>query len=218
MYVIGSRKGERLNAQIANTLFQITSQPPTVAVSINKGNLTHEFIHDSGVFSASILCQDTPLSFIGRFGFKSGRETNKLEGVTYRIGGTGAPIVLDNATSYMEIRVIKEVDMETHTIFIGEVISADIVSEETCMTYTYYQQVKRGTTPKAAPSYVEKEKEPAVKTAKYRCSVCGYIYDPDLGDPETGIKPGTPFEQLPDDWTCPICGATKADFEKLEEA
>ncbi|MBI2851504.1 MAG: rubredoxin [Chloroflexi bacterium] len=218
MYIIGSRKGDRLNAQVANTLFQITSQPPTVAVSINKSNLTHEFIHESGVFTASTLCQDTPLSFIGRLGFKSGKETNKLEEINYRLGETGAPIVLDNATSFMEVRVVKEIDMGTHTIFVGEVIAADVVSEEACLTYSYYQQVKRGTTPKTAPSYVmEKKEAPPVKLAKYRCSVCGYIYDPELGDPESGIKPGTPFEQLSDDWTCPICGATKADFEKLED-
>ncbi|MDO8578355.1 MAG: rubredoxin [Dehalococcoidales bacterium] len=51
--------------------------------------------------------------------------------------------------------------------------------------------------------------------AKYKCSVCGYIYDPALGDPDGGIKPETPFESLPDNWTCPVCGASKSEFEKL---
>jgi rubredoxin len=51
---------------------------------------------------------------------------------------------------------------------------------------------------------------------KYRCTVCGYIYDPEEGDPESGIKPGTPFEELPDDWVCPVCGVTKDQFEKVE--
>lgn len=215
MYVIGSRKGDRLNAQIANTLFQITSQPPTVAVSINKNNLTYEFIHESGVFTASILCQDTPLSFIGSLGFKSGKDTSKLEGINYRLGETQAPVILDNATSYMEVRVIKEVDVGTHTIFVGEVVAADVISEELCMTYSYYQQVKRGTTPKTAPSYIGEKKKPAVTMAKYRCTLCSYIYDPELGDPDSGIKPGTPFEELPDGWICPMCGATKSDFEKM---
>ncbi len=217
MYVIGSRKGGKFNAQIANTLFQITSQPPTVAVSINKSNLTHEFIQESKVFTASVLCEDTPLSFIGRFGFKSGRDISKLEGINYKVGETKAPVILENATSYVEVRVDKEVDMGTHTIFIGEVVAADVVSEKACMTYAYYQQVKRGTTPKTAPSYVEEKKVAVVTAAKYKCSVCGYIYDPELGDPEGGIKPGTPFEQLPDAWTCPVCGASKSDFQKMEE-
>jgi flavin reductase (DIM6/NTAB) family NADH-FMN oxidoreductase RutF len=154
MYVIGARKGERLNAQIANTVFQITSEPPTVAVSINKSNLTHEFIQDSQAFAASILCEDTPLAFIGRFGFKSGRETDKLAGVNYHIGGTGSPAVTDNASAYLEIKVIKEIDVGTHTIFIGSVVGADVISDKPAMSYAYYHQVKRGTTPKAAPSYV----------------------------------------------------------------
>ncbi len=215
MYVVGSRKGDKLNAQIANTVFQITSEPPTVAVSINKNNLTHEFIKESKVFSASVLCQSTPLSFIGNFGFKSGRDINKLEGINYKIGVTKAPVILDNAVSYLEAKVIREMDVGTHTIFIGEVVDAEVIREDVCMTYEYYHQVKRGTTPKAAPSYVAEKKEEAAKMAKYKCTVCGYIYDPELGDPDNGVKPGTPFEGLPDNWSCPVCGAPKSDFEKL---
>ena len=216
LYVVSSRKGDKLNAQIANTVFQITSEPPTIAVSINKNNLTHEFIKDSRVFIASILSQDTPLPFIGHFGFKSGREIDKLEGINYKIGETQAPVVIDNALAYLEARVIQEVDVGTHTIFIGELVGADVIREGEPMTYAYYHQVKRGTTPKTAPSYVE-EKEVAVpKMAKYRCTVCGYIYDPELGDPDGGIKPGTPFEKIPDTWVCPVCGAAKSEFERME--
>lgn len=220
LYVICSRKDDKFNGQIANTVFQITAQPPTIAVSINKKNLTHEFIKASRVFTASVLCQETPLTFIGRFGFKSGRELNKLEGVSYKIGVTKAPIVLDNAVSYLETNVIQEIDVGTHTIFIGEVVSADVVSDKSCMTYDYYQQVKRGTTPTAAPSYVEPKKvavkkEAPPEMAKYQCRICGYIYDPKLGDPDSGIKLGTPFEELPDSWTCPVCGAAKNEFERI---
>ena len=159
MYVVSSRKGDKLNAQTANTVFQITSEPPTVAVSINKNNLTHEFIKDSKVFAVSILCEDTPLSFIGNFGFKSGKDTDKLEGINYKMGETQAPIILDNAVAYLEAKVIKEVDVGTHTIFIGEIVNADVISQEVCMTYDHYHQVKRGTTPKSAPTYLEAKKE-----------------------------------------------------------
>lgn len=158
MYVVASKQGDRLNAQIANTVFQITSEPPMVAVSINKSNLTHQFIQESRVFAATVLCQDAPLSFIGRFGFKSGRDTNKLEGVDYRIGKTGAPLVTENAVAYLEAEVIKEVDVGSHTIFIGSLVDADVISDEACMTYEYYHQVKRGTTPKTAPSYIEEKR------------------------------------------------------------
>ena len=215
LYVVSSRKGDRLNGQIANTVFQITSEPPTIAVSINKNNLTHEFITESKVFTASILSQDTPLSFIGHFGFKSGRDINKLEGISYKIGETRAPVVTDNTLAYLEVRVIQEIDVGTHTIFIGELVGADVIREGEPMTYAYYHQVKRGTTPKTAPVYIEEKKEEA-KMPKYECTVCGYIYDPELGDPEGGIKPGTPFEEIPDDWVCPVCGAAKDEFKGVE--
>ena len=90
------------------------------------------------------------------------------------------------------------------------------------MTYEYYHKVKGGFSPKTAPTYIKEDsktkKEGKGKEEKnmdkYVCDVCGYVYDPAKGDPEGGIKPGTKFEDLPDDWVCPICGATKDQFEK----
>lgn len=159
LYIVSSHKGNKINGQTANTVFQITSEPPTLAVSINKSNLTHEYISESRVFSASVLRRDTPLSFIGNFGFKSGRDTDKFEGIHYRTGTSGAPVVLDNAVAYMEVKVKDEIDVGTHTIFLGEVVDADVLSDEPVMTYEYYHQVKRGTTPKTAPSYIAKKEE-----------------------------------------------------------
>ncbi len=215
LYIITSTKGGKFNGQIANTLFQITSEPPTLAVSINKQNLTHEFIRDSRVFAASILSQDTPLSFIGNFGFKSGRDIDKLAQVNYKVGKTGAPIVLEHTLGYLELKVISEVDVGTHTIFIGNLVEAETLRSGEPMTYAYYHEVKRGTAPKTAPTYIREEK--VKKVAKYRCTVCGYIYDSEKGDPDGGIAPGTPFEEIPDDWVCPVCGASKDQFEQLEE-
>lgn len=216
LYVITSRKDDRFNGQIANTVFQVTSEPPTIAVSINRHNLTWEFIKSSKVFTASVLRQDTPLTFIGHFGFKSGRDTDKFEGINYKIGETGAPVVLDNTVAYLEARVTQEMNVGTHTIFIGELVNADVISDEASMTYDYYHQVKRGVTPKAAATYVEEKKETKSNIAKYKCKVCGYIYDPEKGDPEGGINPGTPFEEIPDSWVCPVCGAAKSKFEKVK--
>ncbi len=216
MYLVSSKKGDKLNGQIANTVFQITSEPPTIAVSINKSNLTHEFIKESKVFAASVLCKDTPLSFIGHFGFKSGRDIDKFEGINYKVGKTQAPVVIDNAVAYLEARVTQEIDVGTHTVFIGELVDADVLKEDVCMTYDYYHQVKRGTTPKTAPSYIEEKKEATPEMAKYRCIVCSYIYDPENGDPDGGIEPGTLFEVLPDNWVCPVCGAGKSEFERVE--
>ena len=217
LYVVSSIKGDRINGQIATTVFQVTSEPPTVAVRINKNNLTHEFIKESRVFVASILAQDTPLSFIGRFGFKSGRDMDKFEGIGYKRGETRAPVVTDNTLAYLEARVKQDVDAGTHTIFIGDLVEAEVLKEGEPMTYAYYHLVKRGSTPRTAPTYHEEKKEVAAKMAKYRCTVCGYIYDPELGDPDGSIAPGTSFEDIPDDWECPVCGAAKSEFEKVEE-
>jgi len=221
VYVVTSKKGDRGNGQIANTVFQVASEPPTVAVSINKNNLTHEFIKESRVFTASVLRQATPLEFIGRFGFKSGRDTDKFKGIKYQVGETGAPIVLDNAVSYLEVRVTRDIDVGTHTIFVGEVVNADVVSSEASMTYEYYHQIKGGKTPKAAATYVEEKKTEVkpgkvkAKTGQYRCTVCGYVYEPEKGDPDSGVKPGTPFADIPDGWVCPVCGAEKRYFEEI---
>jgi flavin reductase (DIM6/NTAB) family NADH-FMN oxidoreductase RutF/rubredoxin len=216
LYVVSSRKGDRFNGQIANTVIQVTSEPPTIAVCINKQNLTHEFITESKAFTASMLSQDTPLSFIGHFGFKSGRELDKFKDVNYRLGESKTPVVLDHTLAYLEAKVVNQVDVGTHTIFIGELVGADVLKEGEPLTYAYYHQVKRGTTPRTAPSYIEERKEVASKMAKYRCTVCGYVYDPELGDPDGDIKPGTPFEDIPDTWVCPVCGASKDQFEKEE--
>lgn len=154
MYIVGSHKDGRLNGQISNTVFQVTSEPPTVAVSINRNNFTHELITASGVFSVSILCEAAPLPYIGSFGFKSGRDTNKLEEVNYKIGQTGSPIFLDHTTGYIEAELVDHLDVGTHTIFVGKVVAAEVLTEDVCMTYDYYHQIKKGTTPKAAPSYI----------------------------------------------------------------
>jgi len=145
-----------------------------------------------------------------------GREIDKLKDVNYKLGETKAPIILDHTLAYLEARAINQVDVGTHTIFIGELVGADILKEGEAMTYAYYHQVKRGSTPKTAPSYIEERKETVSKMTKYECTVCGYTYDPEAGDPDGGIKPGTPFEELPDDWVCPVCGASKDQFEKVE--
>ena len=156
IYAVTSKTNGRMNGQISNTVFQITPEQLTVAVSINKHNLTHEFIKESKVFAVSILCEETPLTFIGTFGFKSGRDIDKFKGISFKLGETGAPIILDNTVSYLEAKATKGVDVGTHTLFIGEVVNADMVEEhKACMTYDYYYQIKGGKTPETAATYTE---------------------------------------------------------------
>jgi len=220
LYVICSKNKEKYNGQIANVLFQTTAQPPSVAISINKQNLTHEYIEKSKVFTASVLSEKTPMPFIGNFGFKSGRDIDKFKDVKYKLGETKAPIVTENSIAYIEVKVTDRIDVGTHTIFIGDVVNADILSDDNPMTYEYYHKCKGGFSPKTAPTYIsmmdKKEKKEDKKMDKYVCKVCGYVYDPEKGDPDSGIEPGTSFEDLPDDWVCPLCGAPKEEFEKQE--
>jgi flavin reductase (DIM6/NTAB) family NADH-FMN oxidoreductase RutF len=153
IYIVCAGKDDIFNGQIANTVFQVTSDPATVAVSINKQNYTHELIVSGGKFTVSVLHEETPMPFIGRFGFKSGRDLNKFEGVAVKTGATGIPVVLENAVACIEAEVVNSMDCGSHTIFLGRVVESDVFSDATPMTYAYYQKSKGGRAPKNAPTY-----------------------------------------------------------------
>jgi rubredoxin len=130
---------------------------------------------------------------------------------------------MENTIAYLEAEVIQAIDVGTHTLFVGKVVEAENIKKAKPLTYDYYHQIKKGISPQTAPTYIadnkkiedNKERKELEKMTKYKCSVCGYIYDPEKGDPESGVNPGTSFENLPDDWVCPICGAGKDEFEEL---
>lgn len=157
MFIVSSHKDKTLNGQIANTVFQITSEPVTIAVSINNKNLTHEFIKASGTFSISILSEEATLPFIGKFGFKSGRNEDKFKDVNYKILPSGCPIVTDYSIAYLDAEVINQFDCGTHTLFLGRMKEAVILKEGKPMTYDYYHQVRRGFTPPSAPTFIRGE-------------------------------------------------------------
>ncbi|HHF58075.1 MAG TPA: flavin reductase [candidate division WOR-3 bacterium] len=159
LYIVSSTNGSKINAQCANTVFQVTSEPVRIAICINKQNLTHEYISKSGVFSISVLSQETPFNLIGRFGFRSGRDFDKFQGINYKIGKTGSPIVIDYSLAYMECKVVKSMDAGTHTLFVGELVDADILKEGTPMTYDYYHRVVKGKEPRTAPTFIKEKKE-----------------------------------------------------------
>ncbi len=153
LYIVSSPKGNEINAQLANTVFQITPQPATIAISIAKQNLTHKFINESKVFTISIISDKWTMIEIGKFGFKSGRDIDKFADCDYKIGKNGAPIVLGKTVGYIECKVIKSLDAGSHTIFLGEVTEAENLSELNPMTYDYYHKVLRGKEPKNAPTF-----------------------------------------------------------------
>jgi len=153
LYIITSHDGERINGQIVNTVIQVTSEPPRVAVIVNKQNLTHEFMDKSKAFAACVLDESVTMLFLGPFGFRSGRDINKFDKVNYRLGVTGSPIILDNTLSALEARVISQIDLGTHTIFVGEVLSSEVLRSGSPLTYRYYHEHLKGKTPPKAPSF-----------------------------------------------------------------
>jgi len=166
LYIVSSNLNGKINGQIANALFQVTAQPQTIAVSINKENLTHEYISKSKTFSVSVLNEDTPMKLIGTFGFKSGRDIDKFKDCKYILGETKCPMINEYTIAYFEAKVINNLDVGTHTIFIGEVVDAKIVSDEKPMTYEYYHKIKGGYSPKTAPTYQPVMDKPAKKENK----------------------------------------------------
>ncbi|MBW2638033.1 MAG: flavin reductase, partial [Deltaproteobacteria bacterium] len=127
LYLVTSVSGEKVNGQIANTVFQVCSETPKIAISINKDNLTHDYIKESGVVAVSVLEEDTPMTFIGNFGFKSGKDIDKFSKVKYEKGETGAPIVSENTLSYIEGKIVDSADVGSHTLFVVEVVDAKVV-------------------------------------------------------------------------------------------
>ena len=220
LYIVCSGDKDKGNGFISNSVFQVTAEPAQFAACCNKDNFTAEFIKKHESFSISVLQQDAPAEIIGRFGYKSGRSINKLEGLDIKYEETGVPIVLNDSIAFMECKLVQTFDVGTHLIFIGELVKAAIIDKDKePLTYAYYRGIRKGLAPKNAPTYVDKsklvKKEEPTGLKKYKCTACGYIYDPAIGDEENGIKPGTAFEDLPDDWVCPICGSDKEDLIQI---
>ena len=188
----------------ANSAMQITSEPATIAISINHDNYTNRCIQESGKFAVSILGEHTDPGIIGTFGFKSGRDYNKFEEVAQEIRAN-MPVVAD-ACAYIVCDVIDKMETSTHTVFLGKVVDADVLKDDTAMTYAYYHNVIKGKSPKNAPTYIAEEPKAEIRPEaeeKYVCSVCGYVYDGEV-----------PFEELPETFTCPICRQPKSAFVK----
>ncbi len=222
LYIIASKSEKQINGYIANTAFQVTAEPAQIAISCSKDNYTCHMIEDSGVFSISILNQDTKPELLGLFGYNTGKKVNKFESIQYTTGTTGAPIVIENCLAWFDCRVNKTIDLGSHILFIANIEDNALLNKAgTPLTYAYYHEVKKGMASKNAPTYIDQSKLPSDRIdstsnlQKYKCMACGHIYDPAIGDPDSGIEPGTPFDKLPDDWACPTCGANKSMFEPI---
>ncbi|WP_170830065.1 flavin reductase [Williamwhitmania taraxaci] len=212
LYLVCSGDKNKGNGFVSNTVFQVTANPPQFAACCNKDNYTAEVIKKHGAFSVSVMDKNASAEMFGTFGYRSGKDFDKMANMDIKYGETGVPIVMNDCVSYMELRVVQTVDVGTHLMFIGELISAEIIDDtKEPLTYLYYREVKKGVAPKNAPTYVDKSKliaKPAqLELKSYKCLACGYIYD----EAVESIR----FKDLPDDWICPVCGSEKSDFIEI---
>lgn len=233
LYIIATEhEGEKVG-YIANTAFQVTAEPSQIAISCNRNNYTAQKILDSKMFSISVLKKEVDTSLIGKFGFMSGADIDKFQGVEIMTAKTGAPVVINSSVAWFDCKVLNFLELGTHFLIIAEVVDGDVLSHEDPLTYSYYHEKYKMRSPKNAPTYIDEEKlvsEPEIKQADYRtvepaenviadgvyaCKICGYQYDPKEGDPSMGIAPGTSFKDLPEDYRCPICNADKDLFSRL---
>ena len=195
LYVLTTRHNDIDNGCIVNTVTQVTSNPLQIAVTVNKGNYTHELIMNSCVFNVSILTTETPMFVFEHFGFQSGRTVNKFANCEAEHRAVNGVLYIPKYTNaFLACKVNNSIDFETHTIFIADVLDAQVLSDKPSVTYDYYQNhIKpKPQTPK-----------PSNGKRRWECKVCGYIYEGDF---------------LPDDIECPLCKHGKEEFVEIFDA
>lgn len=150
LYIVTSSDGTQKDGLIVNTAFQVSADPAKLAVCVCKNSFTHGMIEKSRVLNVMPLEQQTPMVFIGNFGFRTGRNYDKFANVSYTVGKNGCPVVAEHTLSCIEVCVEQTVDVGTHTLFIGSVTAAQFFKEATPLTYEYYHTVIKGKTPAGA--------------------------------------------------------------------
>jgi len=198
MYVIGVNDSGRMTGCIVNTVFQVTSKDPVLAVSLNKDNYTYEVLKNTGKLAISIISEKTDPNVIAKLGFVSGRDKDKFDGLNYKILAE-LPVVEENSCGQIICEVVGNYDSGTHCVFFVKVTDIFKGEDFEPMTYKYYHDVIKGKAPKNAPTYQE---EVNTNKGKYVCSICGYVHDKDINDES-------------DDFTCPICGVPKSFFKQV---
>ena len=212
VYVVSARDGETMAGCIVNTFLQVTSKPARVSVTINKDNFTTGVVLESGRFEVSVLAESAPMELIGLFGFQTSSEVDKFADAAHELDPAGVPYVTEHAVAHFGARVIDHIDVGTHYVIIGEVEYADVISGEQPMTYAYYHQVKGGKTPPKASSFEPSETQSSLAAESidesassprygWRCRICGCVVE---------------MDELPDDYTCPMCGMGRDMFERIE--
>ena len=184
MYVLTTNGG----GCIVDAVSQISAgDNPLISVAVMKSNYTNELMHNNNKFAISVLGHDVDHNIIKTFGFNSMRDINKFDNVEYKVECDLN--IVNDSLGYMILEKVDTIENDTHTLFIGRLIEADLYKDEPAMTYNYYQEHK--------DEFIKVQTENN-KTA-WVCTVCGYVYYGDV---------------LPDDFKCPMCGVSKELFER----
>ena len=192
LFVLSAQADGKDNGCIINTAAQLTSSPNRINIAVNKANHTHDMIMATGMFNISFLSEKTSFDTFKRFGFQSGRDTDKFEGFESSVArsANGLLYVTEGTNAFMSAKVVDSYDYGSHTLFVAEVTEAQILNTDPSVTYAYYfDHIK----PKPQPK-IEEEKH------GYVCKICGYVYEGDT---------------LPDDFIYPLCKHGADDFEKI---
>jgi len=187
LYVVTSFDGKRHNGLIVNTVTQVTNTPNRIAVAINKENYSHHIIKQTGKMNTNCLSVDAPFDVFKKFGFVSGRNTDKFANETPLYSDNGLAFLDRYINSFISLKVEQYVDLDTHGMFVCEVTEARVLSDKPTMTYSYYQD--------------NVKPKPQTEGKKgFVCKICGYVYEGDT---------------LPEDIICPLCKHGAADFEPI---
>ncbi|MBQ5318386.1 MAG: flavin reductase [Oscillospiraceae bacterium] len=188
LYVVTSNDGEKDNGLIVNTVTQLTDSPNRVAVTINKANYSYHVINQTKKMNVNCLSTSAPFSVFEKFGFKSGRNTDKFEGCEPLRSDNGLVFLPRHINSFMSLEVVQYVDLDTHGMFICEITEARVINDDPSMTYAYYHE--------------NVKPKPQTEGKKgFVCTICGFIYEGDT---------------LPEDYICPLCKHGAADFEPIQ--
>ena len=187
VYITGATDDQnRKIGSCIDSVMVVEAEPAQIMISMNNQSYTCENVLKNKKLTLSVLEENAPLSLIEKFGMQSSRTVNKWADTPHH-EINGMP-VLDQAVSMMELQVIQTQETKGHKVFLCQVVQIKEGTMGTPLTYNDYQNKKR------------KEKTMS-EEKKWVCSVCGYVYDGDV-----------PFEELPEDWVCPLCGEPKSVF------
>jgi len=189
LYVLTANEKGKDNGCIINTVMQVTSDPCQIGIAVNKMNYTNKMIQNTKKFNISVLSENTKFEIFKHFGFQSGANIDKFVNFAdTKRSPNGVLYITKDTNAFMSAYVKQEIDLGSHTLFIGQLVASEILSDVPTVTYDFYQK------------NIKPKPQEESKKSGWRCKICGYVYE---------------GEELPADFICPWCKHGIQDFEKI---